>query len=341
MYGINRNTDSNVILSKIYNLDNKKLYILKDKEAIRFHMMIKYLKKNNIDTTKENLILLCNEINIYRNYKTILGPSIYEEFDKSISIIRNKNIINKLSTIVIICLSIYFDIINQFDIFRKNKKNWILIMLSIISFVLLYYYSYNYMLDEFKYTDNIKNHILKINSINDIYLYISNICQMENEAILFKNLLQKVNLDNIKDTDCCNIPKGILGLTPSIDPNMNIRDIDIIHDNKVDVSDNLVDVSDNLVDVSDNLVDTSNNIVDVSDNKVDTSNNIVDVSDVSDVIDNKVDTSNNIVDVSDNLVDVSDNLININKKKRGRPTNKYTKPKINKTKLTKIKTTKN
>jgi hypothetical protein len=330
MYGINRNTDSNIILSKIYNLDNKKLYILKDKEAIRLHMMIKLLKKNNIDTKKENLILLCNEINTYKTYKTILSPSIYEEFDKSISIIRNKNIINKLSTIVIICLSIYFDIINQFDIFRKNKKIWILIMLSIISFVLLYYYSYNYMLDEFKYNDNIKNHILKINSINDIYLYISNIYQMENDAILFKNLLERVNVDNIKDKDCCNIPKGILDLTPSIEPNINI-----IHDNLVDVSDNLVDTSNNLVDISDNLVDTSNNIVDTSNNIVDTSNNLVDTSN------NIVDISDNLVDISDNLVDTSNNIININKKKRGRPANKYTKPKITKTKLTKIKTTKN
>ena len=340
MYGINRNTDSNIILSKIYNLDNKKLYILKDKEAIRLHMMIKLLKKNNIDTKKENLILLCNEINTYKTYKTILSPSIYEEFDKSISIIRNKNIINKLSTIVIICLSIYFDIINQFDIFRKNKKIWILIMLSIISFVLLYYYSYNYMLDEFKYNDNIKNHILKINSINDIYLYISNIYQMENDAILFKNLLERVNVDNIKDKDCCN---------------MNITDIHIIHDNLVDISNNIIDISDisnNLVDVSDNLVDISDNLVDVSDNLVDVSDNLVDISDnLVDISDNLVDISDNLVDVSDNLVDmvdlndnlvdVSDNIININKKKRGRPANKYTKPKITKTKLTKIKTTKN
>ena len=339
MYGINRNIDSNVILSKIYNLDNKKLYILKDNEAIRIHLMIKYLKKNNIDTTKENLILLCNEINTYKTYKTILGPSIYEEFDKSISIIRNKNIINKLSTIVIICLSIYFDIINQFDIFRKNKKIWILIMLSIISFVLLYYYSYNYMLDEFKYTDNIQNHILKINSINDIYLYISNICQMENEAILFKNLLQKVNLDNIKDKDCCNH----IGVGDNhVDVNDNLVDV---NDNLVDVGDNLVNVSDNHVDVNDNLVDVSDNLVNVSDNHVDVgdnhvgdnhvdvSNNHVDVSnnhvDVGnnhvDVGNNHVDVGNNHVDVNDNLVDISDNkIININKKKRGRPSTKKT-----------------
>ena len=166
---------------------------------------------------------------------------------------------------------------------------------------------------------------------------------MENDAILFKNLLEKVNIDNIKNTDCCNI-----NLTDFIYDVRNNKVRFDISDNIVDVCNNLVDVSNNIVDVCDNNlvfdVDVSNNIVDVSDNlidvcddnlvfDVDVSNNLVDVSDDNLVFD--VDVSNNLVDVSDNIV--VEKVVKMNKKKRGRPTNKSTKPKITKTKTIKSK----
>ena len=70
-FGSNNGPDINTVLSRIYNLTGTKLNVIKNDDAIRLNCIIKFMKKNNINISKDKILLICHFFDNYKNTKNL------------------------------------------------------------------------------------------------------------------------------------------------------------------------------------------------------------------------------------------------------------------------------
>ena len=125
-------------------------------------------------------------------------------FVNEIDIVRNKKILDvcmKIGTILGVTIIESYSTIKNLSEETKNKlKNnkWLIIILIffVISCIVFYHYTYNYMKDEFTYNNDIIKYINSLDDINMMYLYIPNIKDIKS-ITLYKVMLDKLNIDHI------------------------------------------------------------------------------------------------------------------------------------------------
>ena len=197
----NQKPDPNTVLSCVYNNSCINIKILKNNSAHRLHTLLDFMKKNNIALNKEKILFICNLFDNYRNMKLINDEY---NFHNEIDVVRNKKILDMCMKIG---MSLGFAIIQSYSSIKnlseetKNKlKNnkWLITILIffVISCIIFYLYTYNYMKDEFVYNNEIIKYINSLSNIDNIYLYITNIKDTK-PVTLYKAMLDKININHI------------------------------------------------------------------------------------------------------------------------------------------------
>jgi hypothetical protein len=198
--------DTVSILGNMYNMNGGKINVLGNASASRLYSLLKFMKKNKLNITKDKILLVCHLFDNYKNIKLLEGDY---NFDFEISKIRNKQLLLTFQQFISICVlgsvQIGFkfkEFTNTITSFFKNKK-WLIIILFIviISGILFYKYSYNYMKDEYTHNTSITRYIKTLKSMEDIYMYINDIKSVDTSCILYNAMLDKLNIDIISKYD--------------------------------------------------------------------------------------------------------------------------------------------
>jgi hypothetical protein len=139
LYFSNNKPNLNNILSNVYNSDKQNIKILKLDTAYRLHIIINYLKKNNIKLSIPIIIYICEQIQKNNNK---FDMAYYEHLIKNeFNTIRNKTLLYKFSYFSSIFIILYIDVIKKIELLKKYKKYIYYIFfdgINIYLFILLY-----------------------------------------------------------------------------------------------------------------------------------------------------------------------------------------------------------
>jgi len=198
---LNQNPSSDTVLSCVYNNSCQNIKILKNSSAQRVHTLLDFMKKNNIIITKEKILFICHLFDNYRNMKFMEDKY---NFVNEIDIVRNKKILDlcmKIGTFLgLTIIESYSSIKNLSEETKEKikKYKWLIIILIffVISCIIFYHYTYNYMKDEFTYNNDIIKYINSLDNINRMYLYVPNIKDIKS-ITLYRAMLDKLNIEHI------------------------------------------------------------------------------------------------------------------------------------------------
>ena len=226
---MNQKPDINTILSKIYNINNTKINIVSNKSSIRLHSLLKFMKKNKINITKDKILLICHLFDNYKNMKMIDDKY---NFDTEISKIRNKELLRTFQTTLIAAGTLFINFLGKNSAtslsYIKTKK-WLIITLCIIIIgcIFFYKYTYNYMKDEFVHNTSIVRYLKPLKSLDDIYIYIEDIKSVDANCVLYNEMLNKLDIETINKYE--NVDDYITNRFKRLEDRPEVREAVLTH----------------------------------------------------------------------------------------------------------------
>ncbi len=191
------------ILNNVYNNNQEKVSILNGNVSKRYMCILNFLKKNNIEITKDKLLLLCFLLKKKYDYS---GDDIkivdmdYYTLDKDNSKIQFDIIKKNLFKILLLSSVIWLDIRGK-DLFIQKpiyKYLFLILVFGVIIGYIFYVYTKDYRKEEIKTINILNNKIFGLELINNLQYFVDNIKDANNDSSLFIKMLELINIDVLR-----------------------------------------------------------------------------------------------------------------------------------------------
>jgi len=198
----------NTILTNIYDNNQEKISVLNGEVSSRYLCLLKFLKKNNIEYTKDKLLLLCflfKKKFDYSDSNIKLVDQDYYILDSDNRNIQYDLLKKNLFKIILVLGVLWLDIRNINIIKQKPiyKYIFLLLVISVIIGYTFYVYTKDYRQNEVRTVQLLYNKIYGVKSIDKLQCYIENVKLANSESKLLTKMLEQLDIEHLQNY--CNI----------------------------------------------------------------------------------------------------------------------------------------